>query len=838
MKLTLLMKAYVTALCLLAIVTTKAQNASIANLAKQVSTTISDFHDKYPQEKVFLQTDRTVYAQGETIWMKGWVTLDGKPTYLSRILYIDLVDESGTVLDKKMYKLDSLSSTAADFLVSNTIPTGNYQIRAYTLWMLNFKDYIFRTNVYISGKSAAGPTNKNKTSIGLHFFPEGGDLVNGLESVVGFKAYDHTGNSVAVKGSLTDNTGTVVTSLQTDHDGMGSFIFTPVSGKVYTANLVTQDGKAVKQALPLAKEEGVVLKVSNASPTRLFVMTHKNTKLKETYNKLLLIAQMHNTIVYQGEINFEEGATAASISKKNLPPGIMQITLFDGEGKPLAERLTFIKNIVEVAPQVGNTQISFQPKNKESLSIQLAGARQPNVSVCITDATTDNVSNPEGIVASLLLTSDLKGRINNPNYYFKNNDSTTNRHLDLLLMTQGWRRFVWNDILANKMPALQFPVESGIAIKGKVTKPGSQSLVMEGTVSLVIKAEDSTTLLSEAAITDKGEFIVDNLAIKKSASVSYQGTNSKKQNLPVDVTLYPGYIDTLKKVSATLIHSDYSSLAASKSLNSYLAQRVDFLDSLNGKEYLSNVTVRAKRLAPADSLNKEYATGLFEFGGRRLDPENKAYFSIWQYIKAVPGFAIEGDMKNPNVSLTRNTGINVFSDNSTSASQSATFADAEGNSSTATAAEYVENGIAFFLNEVPVSRDVLDNLTFSDISLIKTYVGAESSIIGPYSGVIAVYTKKGIGVGKSILDKAFAKTRINGYAVSREFFSPNYELNVDASVYGDNRITLFWKPTVNFDAKNSSLIQFYNNDAAKKIKVVVQGMDADGRFIYKEQIIE
>ncbi|HEX6915818.1 MAG TPA: MG2 domain-containing protein, partial [Chitinophagaceae bacterium] len=107
--------------------------------------------EEFPQEKVFVQTDRSWYVGGETIWMKAWCTLDGSPSFLSRILYVDIVNADGAVIGKKMYKLDSMASTPADFVIPYDLKSGNYRINAYTLWMLNFPDYVFSKDVFIYG---------------------------------------------------------------------------------------------------------------------------------------------------------------------------------------------------------------------------------------------------------------------------------------------------------------------------------------------------------------------------------------------------------------------------------------------------------------------------------------------------------------------------------------------------------------------------------------------------------------------------------------------------------------------------------------------------------------
>ncbi len=193
--------------------------------------------------------------------------------------------------------------------------------------------------------------------------------------------------------------------------------------------------------------------------------------------------------------------------------------------------------------------------------------------------------------------------------------------------------------------------------------------------------------------------------------------------------------------------------------------------------------------------------------------------------------------KNPTVTLSRMAGINTFSDNNASMA-GATFTDGEGNGPSAGAPDYVQNGIAFYLNEVPVSRETLDNLSMIDVAFVKTYVGAESFAVGPFNGVIAVYTHKGVSIGKSIYDKTFASSRMGGYSPVREYFSPDYSLNPALQSMPDNRITLLWSPLLRTDKQGKANIKFFNNDKATKVKVLIQGLDADGRFIYKEQILE
>lgn len=808
------------------------QDQDLSVLSKRTIENLDDFHEKYPQEKLFLQTDRTIYTAGETIWMKALLTLDGKPKALSQIIYIDVVSDNGDVVSKNMYKLDSLYSTMADLLLPLNIKSGTYQLRAYSLWMLNFKEFVFSTSIFVYGTDYNTKLKSNTSSSFLiQFFPEGGNLIDNVESRIAVKVYDNFGNGILINnGIVKNNAGDIVASFKTDHDGMGIFSVIPLQNEKYfvSAKNIIDD----PVLLPASLREGIVIKVNNTSANRVALTINRNSINQQQYDKVLIVAQMHNTVVYSAVLNFTEGATAAAISKKSLPPGILQITVFDEQGNPLAERLAFIKNLQASSFLIKQQKIDFSAKAKNTITFDTGFPIKANLSACIIDVTNDSISSPVNILSSLLLTSDLRGLINNPNYYFEKNDSATNLHLDLLMMTQGWRRFQWNKVLSKEMHQLKFPVESTLVIKGKVTKPGSSTRITNGNVSLLIKGVDSTTLLAVANITDKGEFMVGDLNIKKEATLFYQGTNAKKENLVVDVDLYPSYIDTIKKVGIDInsLIGNNKKMNYDFSNNKYFVDKINFADSIYKTIYLENVTIKTKRLSIPDSLNNAYATNMFENGGRRLNPGNTNYFSIWQLVRTVPGFVVEGNLTNPTVSLSRMAGLNVFSDN-TSLTEDNTDA-------TGTSVNYVENGIAFFLNEVPVSKDIIDGITMDDVAFMKTYVGPESAMIGPYNGVISVYTKNGKNVGTSILDKIFTKAKITGYAVPREYYSINYAINAEAKISPDNRITLLWKPYVVLDANGKATISFYNNDSAKKIQLLIQGIDNTGRIYYYKHLFE
>lgn len=813
--------------CLILVVSTLA-SAQVSTIDKK---SLERFKNEYPQEKVFLQTDKIQYLSGETIWMKAWCMLDGLPTYLSKILYIDLVDQNGKVVQKKMFQLDSLSSTGAEFDLPASIKSGNYSINAYTLWMLNFPEFVYRKNIFIYGGDYSTKVSATKQpKLSMYFFPEGGDIIGGVKNRVAFKAVDENGLPVAVKGTIQKSTGTVITNFETQHDGMGLVEIEFAVGENYVASISKANGSTLEFKLPIIKEEGIAMKVDNSNSNRATVLLNRAEKNKEKYNIVKLVAQMNYQVVFTANLNIDEGQTAAPISKKNLPPGILQITLFDDKNNPIAERLVFVENYSIQQPKVQLELVNLKSRAKNRISFSLDSAKNA-VSVAVT-ATLNNQSIEDNIASSFLVTTDLKGYISNPGYYFKNKEATTLRHLDLLLMTHGWRRFDWKKIVQNEYATIQYPVESAISIRGKITKSDRTAAVKEGHVAFVIRGEDSTHIMADATVTDKGEFLLSDLNFKKKATIAYQGTNNKKEKLIVDVKLEPSFIDSLNtSINKPNISLDTTNLEDRQNAwANYLYGTIQKeTNSFQGKD-LGNVTVKAKRLSKVDSLNNVYATGPFAMGNSVVPDDYRNVISIWQMLQqAVPGLTVEGNPFDPIVFFNRFRGLNTLSDNASS-----------GGSTDDLSAGLVTQtgGIAYFINEVNVSKDIVNSLSVDDVALIKVLKN-EGASLGATEGAIAIYTKKGGPVRYNPTEKTFTVIERAGYAVVRQFFSPDYEnepnFNKNTT---DKRYTVYWNGQIKPAKDGKYRFQFFNNDISTQLKLIIQGIDVDGQFIYTEQVLK
>lgn len=791
-----------------------------ADPGDQILVGLKKWHDSYPQEKIFVQTDKETYLAGESIWFKAWCTIENMPTFLSRILYIEISDVNGKVIEKKMYRLDSLSSADGVIDINKDLATGSYSFNAYTLWMLNYPQFVFKKNFFVYNSDYKAKPSAEDKNTQIVFFPEGGDMIEQVNGRVAFKSMNRSGYPLSIKGAIYDNAGTKVRDIQSMHDGMGIFELQPQANKTYVAKVTFANGVNAEYKLPVAKKEGATIQIQNTSPSRIFIIANRGEINKEKYNKLYVVAQVNGNPVYKAVLNFSQDESAGSILKKNLPAGIMQITLFDSTGNPLAERLAFIDNHKIITPAVSLETLSTNKRGQNIYSFKLDSVLQPNVSVSVVSSAINPGSyTKENIASSFLLSSDIKGYIHNPGYYFAGKDAVTLQHLDLLLMTQGWRRFNWKQVKETENIVLKYPVETFMNIKGKVTKSDRPEPVTNGLVTIMIRGDDSTKILSNAYLTDKGEFIIDSLSFKSKAEISYQGTNNKNSQLVVDVTLYPAFIDTLKRSAfkpEVVPDSNFSALDRS-ALPEYMQTVLRRLDT-TGIKVLQTVVIKAKKLNKVDSLQKEYVSPFYETSDQTLViPEGRSYINIWQYLNQnIPGLNVNpfevGGVKN--IMFGRSQGLTINDEDD-------------------------DRFIKFFLNEIPVTTETIDALNPGDVALIKVYKGALGFAFGADAGAIAIYTKKGANLYGAIFDKKFSRADKIGYAFTREFFNPDYTSFPDLNKgQKDERVVLYWNPTIKPAKNGIYLLNFHNSDYVNSFKLIIQGMDSKGRMIYKEQVIK
>ena len=466
-----------------------AQQPATRRLANYANN-ISRFTKDCPQEKVYLHFDNTGYYAGDTIWFKAYtVTADEvKPTTLSRVLHVELLTPRGEVTDSRKLKIQD-GQCHGEFALPKDCKGGFYEVRAYTRAMLNFGDTHIFSRVFpiysepeqagnyqekdmdsFAGEKKERPEPEKADRVNLHFFPEGGHAVLGIPARVAFRATGKNGEDISVTGTLYNANHEPVASLATIHQGMGVFEFTP-QAQEYEAT-VNYEGKEYTIPFKDILSEGYTMNVDNLNPDLMRISVHKSDSLP---NDTIAVS-----VTCRGKLCAIEAFVlgkepyAFRISKEKLPAGCIQVTAFNAAGDILAERLAFnTRNDMFVPIRVTQDKTSYKPFEEVNLQFDVHDPSgkpvETTFSLAVRDAaTTPRTAYQDNILTDLLLSSDVKGYIQDPMQYFTDESRTTRTKLDLLMMVQGWRRYSWQQMAGVKPIKIKHFAEEGLTLWGKV----------------------------------------------------------------------------------------------------------------------------------------------------------------------------------------------------------------------------------------------------------------------------------------------------------------------------------------------------------------------------------
>ena len=778
--------------------------------AQQIDSLLNILDSKYLQEKIYLQVDKAYYNAGETIWFKAYLSADNLPRPFSKTMYAELMDDKGTLLQRKMMPIVQ-SGAASNFELPDTINSTRLFIRAYTTWMLNFdSSLLYLKPIQIIPAKTIVKKTPNPTTYSIQFFPEGGDLVNNISSRVAFKATDNQGTPIVVKGDIVDSKGKKITSFSSIHDGMGYLNLQPAAKEKYRALWKDKKGLQHETTLPDANKQGVVLSTDFVD-NQLYYSLKRPDSVDAVNATYQVVAQMHQRMVYGARINMTKTTSVrAQIDTDSLPNGVLQLTIFNAAQQPIAERIVFINHdnyyfITDL--HSGDKNLSKRGRN--SLQIDVGDVLMSNLSISVTDAGLNPISlNEESIYSQLLLSCDLKGYIYNAAYYFSGDADSVKRHLDLVMMTNGWRRFKWTDVLTGNWPLIKSIPENKLFIKGKILGL-SKSLLFQKELTGILKTKNGASNIFTMPVNSQGEFSQDGLYFFDTAKLHYQLNNDKDKTLTTSAS-FAFQTNFIKAPLQSIIL--LSGLYSPEKTDSLVLQKSSSMASLlrsqterNKIKTLETVLVRSSQKTLKQKLDEEYTSGFFSGGDGYTfttedDPFAKSAMSILAYLQGkVAGLQI-----------------------TTTGEGSATWRG---------------SATSFFVNEMTSDVSRLQSINMNDVAMIKVFrppfFGAGG---GGAGGAIAIYMKKG-GSDNSQL-KGLPVTFINGYSVIKEFYSPDYEKKPEPDA-NDYRTTLYWNPNLYFDKNTRRVtIPFFNSDFCKKIRVTIEGINEAGQLTREEKIIE
>jgi len=785
--------------------------------AQKIDAALDKLAAGFQPEKIYIQYDKEYYVAGETIWFKAYFYNDSKPSSISNNFYLQFIDSKGNIVTTKKYPVFG-AVAKGNIDIPDSLPQGNYYVRALTPDMLNYEEgFIYKKNIFVFHPTTAGASATAKTpqTVSLQFFPESGNMVDGILTVVGFKATDQWGTPVEVSGVIHSDDGTTIASFKSLHDGIGKVQFKPQGGKKYSAEVETAAGNRTF-SFPEVKASGINIKVQDEKGGKKFQLS-RSEKDKKAFDTLLVVADINNHVVYESEIAFEDyPSVIGHLVTDSLPSGILHLTVFDKSGLPLAERLSFVDNSeYRSGGDIAVTKLNSAKRGENIFELSFPDAIQRSCSVAIVDLPGTGFGDNENIYSRFLLTSDLKGYVFNPGWYFENRTDTTKLALDNLMLTHGWTRYNWNKILANTFPEKKYKDKDLISLTGRVFDDKDKNILADGKLSIYAEAEDSTGQNLVAAVSSTGVFTLDSVAFTGKTKLFYAYTDKKGKNVPAKV-----HIDeNIMEQNVQVIPAGITEGLIAKNVS--VVQNKNEIDSryrnaqgrLGEVKELEKVVLQSKSdKKPIDIVNEKYTNGVFRDPGKvNIDlinePANDKSGNVVDYAK------------NRIQQLEIQNGIFV-------------------NRKTISLMSGKKWTVGLFIDETPTDMNQLRILRMDQVALIKFF---ESGFVGVGSGspggALAVYTKDRTAV-ESKPDKLEYVT-YNGYSITKEFYNPDYSKPEPKHSLADNRTTLYWNPNIYTDTETKSVrLNFYNNDFSKKFKVIAEGFDASGKLIHIEKIVE
>lgn len=764
-----------------------AQDQPTGDLTGGLQKEMDNYQASHIQEKVYVHTDKEFYLAGEICWFKLYIVDAGqnRPLDLSKVAYLEWLNKDNhPVLQAKIALRDGHGDGSVYLPLS--MNSGNYKLRAYTSWMKNFEvEGFFEKAITVvnARKTAEASTEPLVPQYKVVFFPEGGNLVENIPSTVGFKITDQYGRSTGCTGVVTEDDQDTVVRFQTGRFGLGSFLLTPRSGHRYRSTVRLEDGTAVSTLLPVAFKEGTVMHVTPESADRLRVDVRSTTSSAQVF----LMADTRQSARIVETATLKDGAASFSVDMNKLGEGVSHLTLFDFKRQPICERLVFRQPSRPLQLSVKPDRASYSARKKIDIQVSsTADGTSPLPADCsVAVFRVDSMQTaPSGHIFDYLwLASDLKGKIESPEYYF---DHPEDREaLDNLLLTQGWRRFRWEDVQTQKAPVFEYPLEfngaiiSGRILDAKTNNPATQNV--QGYLSVPGTRTQFTSAFSDS----RGRIRFELKDFYGAPDIIVQ-TNPEDSAYRID------------------INNPFSEKYTDAPLPLFQVPRGDsgaLMDRSVDMQVLNRYGgVRLKQFSLLPGIDT--STFYYKPDHSYLLDDYTRFTTMEEVMREYVLLMLvqrrQGHWHLPLLDL----GINRF----------------------------FETDPLILLDGVPVfnidSLMILDPLKMRRLETVqhRFFMGGVN-----YSGVMNWTTYKG-DLGGYILDPRATVVDYEGLQEEREFYSPSYATGEAANSHlPDFRNVLYWAPMLETNNRGSGGLSFYSSDVPGKYVVVVEGLTAGGK---------
>ena len=845
-----------------------------------------NFSKVLPQEKVYLHFDNMGYFENETLWFKAYVTRtdNGHPSDLSKVLYVELLNPSGDIVKTCKYPVDSLGVSHGDIKLDSLLTSGYYEVRAYTRYMTNwgtnavfsrvfpvfkkpakegdYSDLTIRTMLYY----ARDPNNRTSEdslyqkaiddgiytrdllkTISVKFYPEGGDLIAGKKCRVVMLAVDDNGHPYEGEGFVMNERGDVLASVKTDTLGRGLFELVPDTGKLTfqirnlkklnRKNLPTRNGVQFIP-LPVAKEEGCALHVDAVSEQMLATLQCTDG----ICGSMLGYVLMHNGNIHRCDTLTASPLIEIELDRQAMPEGVNQMTVFDSRGAIMAERLFFICPKPDKSDSIQVTAITKRLKPCGKVELELQTKPNANLSFSAMDAKTMTNGKQGNMKTWMLLSSEVRGYIRNVDYYFEADDKEHRQNADLLMLTQGWRRYDWRLMSEKYTFRKAQPIEDQFYLYGKLNTYRKRNPVSNVHLYAILYNEKGQSLIGNTMTDSVGNYAFKLPFITDEWKMCiYTARDGKKKGLEKKEKLKTYYVGIDRQFSpeARYLTPEEREILHPLKPNAFvkrqgeeLEEEDEFIPITEKDHVLQNVTVKAKKRYfvnddwrwKNEAYGRQYATLHYDIDKElekildRGEPEptifeflakNNRQFDNPECIglPAGPGGA-HGHSMPPlgewwSGGMTYNNhAIRWIVDNGES------------------------QCVGLYTNTNYAAGDYFFPMFMSDIKSLYI-VPADPRDVENVSRIY-LYTHRKFSTESN---KGLRRTYFQGFNQASTFKTEDYSV---IPPMADFRRTIWWQPDITTDAEGKAKVEFFNNSTCEEMYISVEGMTPDGKVLINE----
>ncbi|MBB6113079.1 hypothetical protein SAMN05421821_12919 [Mucilaginibacter lappiensis] len=656
------------------------------------------------------------------------------------------------------------------------------------------------------------PIKAVSAKVDVQFFPESGTLVNDAGSKIAFKAVGADGLGVDIKGSVVDDQNQTVAVFNSTHLGMGVFNLTPMSGKTYKAHVVFADGSAGDFNLPKAVDNAYVLSLDNSDDDNLTAKILPGSGIAQSATpagSLMLVAQSCGEIYYAAKSSDNGKTFRATIPKSKFPSGIVQFTLFSANGEPLNERIVFIQNPDQLKLSVSAPKQQYTLREKVTISLNVKNKEDKPVIGSFSASVIDlakvpvDETNEESIFSNILLSSDLKGYIEKPGYYFSDQSAKTKADLDVLMLTQGYRRFEWKQVINDSFPPVVYQPEKTLQVTGHLKTFGGKP-VPNGKVTLFTTA--GGTFILDTVADAQGKFTFSNLVFRDSIKFVVQARTAKdRKNLEIELDNIAPQVVGKNKNAADL------QINVSDGRSVYL-QNSKKLFNEQVKYGIGNHTIVLKEVVVKDTR-----TTAVKHSSNLNGAGNADQVLTYKDLENMGGGQLSNVLAGRLLGVIFRGGI-PYSTRGGGAMQ-------------------------IVVDGINMEADYLDNLVISDIASIEVLRSVGNTAIYGFrggNGLLIITTKRGDeGTVYNRYAPGVVTYSPKGYYKAREFYSPQYDDPKTNTQMQDLRSTIYWNPKILTDKDGNASLSFFNADGKGTYRIIIEGMDAEGnlgRQVFKYKV--